>query len=94
LANLSRYLHTDAKIRIRDFQDFGNITDIKHQAGITAPTEEFVNSLLVDDADLELWLYLDQILLDLAGQEFTWTELLKQYQVNHKNILEHVLPKT
>ena len=93
LANLSRYLRTDAKIRIRDFQDFGSITNIKHRAGVTAPTEEFVNNLLVNDTDLELWLYLDQILLNLAGQEFTWTELLEHYRVNHKNISEHVLPK-
>jgi hypothetical protein len=35
----------------------------------------------------------DQILLDLAGQEFTWTELLEYYKNNHKNIIEHVLPK-
>jgi hypothetical protein len=50
--------------------------------------------LLKDNHSIELWLYLDQILLELAGQEFTWTELLEYYQRNHKNIIEHVLPKT
>ena len=86
-------MREDAKIRIRDFKDFGNITNINSRAEITPPSKEFVNNLL-DNSEIELWLYLDQILLDLAGQEFTWTELLEYYQRNHKNIIEHVLPKT
>jgi hypothetical protein len=94
LANLSRYLRNDAKIRIRDFENFKKITDIHDTAEVTPPSKQFVNELLANDTDLELWLYLDQILLDLAGQEMTWIELLEYYQTNHKNILEHVLPKT
>jgi hypothetical protein len=93
LANLSRYLRSDAKIRIRDFQDFDRITDIRSRAGVLAPTKEFVNQLL-DDNSLEIWLYLDQILLDLAGNQLTWAELLDHYQKNYKNVIEHVLPKT
>jgi len=92
LANLSRYIRSDAKIRIRDFRNFGNITDFKFRAEITPPTKDFVTELLKNNHDIELWLYLDQILLDLAGQEFTWTELLAHYQRNHKNIIQHVLP--
>jgi hypothetical protein len=94
LANLARYLRSDAKIRIRDFGDFGKVTEFKHRALVIPPTQEFVIKLLATDVTLELWLYLDQILLDLAGQEFTWSELLDYYQSNHKNIIEHVLPKT
>ena len=94
LANLSCHLRSDAKIRIRDFRDFDKITNIRSRAEIVPPTTEFIDRLLTDDTDLELWLYLDQILLDLAGQEFTWSELLDHYQRNHKNIIEHVLPKT
>ena len=93
LANLSRYLRSDAKIRIRDFRDFARITDIRSRAGVSAPSKEFVDQLL-DDRSLDIWLYLDQILLDLAGHELTWTELLDHYQKNYKNIIEHVLPKT
>ena len=92
LANLSRYIRSDAKIRIRDFRNFGNITDFKFRAEITPPTKDFVTELLKNNHDIELWLYLDQILLGLAGQEFTWTELLAHYQRNHKNIIQHVLP--
>ena len=94
LVNLSRYIQSDLKIRIRDFRDFGNITDFKYRADVIPPTKEFVDKLLANNKNLDIWLYLDQILLDLSGQEFTWTELLDYYQSNHKNIIEHVLPKT
>jgi hypothetical protein len=94
LANLSRYLRSDAKIRIRDFKDFDKITDIRSRAGVQAPSKEFVDQLLKDNCSIELWLYLDQILLDLAGSMFTWDELVEYYHCNHKNIIDHVLPKT
>lgn len=94
LANLSRYLRSDTKIRIRDFRDFGKITDINFRAQVTAPTKQFTDELLKHNSNIELWWYLDQILLDLAGQEFTWSKLLVYYQHNHKNIIENVLPKT
>lgn len=93
LANLSRYLRSDTKIRIRDFRDFGKITDINFRAQVTAPTKQFTDELLKHNSNIELWWYLDQILLDLAGQEFTWSKLLVYYQHNHKNIIENVLPK-
>ena len=94
LANLAQYLHNDAKIRLRDFKDFDRITDFKFRALVVPPNQDFVNQLMTHDHSIELWLYLDQILLDLVGQEFTWIELLDYYKNNHKNIIEHVLPKT
>jgi len=92
LANLARYMSSDTKIRFRNFEDLKYITDIHVRAGITPPTKEFVTQLLSNDPGLELWFYLDQILLDLAGKEMTWPELLDYYQTNYKNIIQHVLP--
>lgn len=95
LANLSQYLRDDAKIRLRDFKDFAKIiTHFPERELVTAPTKEFVDQLLSNDPGLDLWLYLDRILLDLAGQEFTWNELLQYYQSHHPDIIQHVLPKT
>lgn len=94
LANLAGYLSDDAKIRLRNFGDFDNITDFHSRALVEPPTPEFAHKLLKDDKQIELWLYLDQILLDLAGKEFTWHELLEYYKTNHENIMQHVLPKT
>ena len=94
LANLARYLGNDTKIRFRNFKDFGAITDFKSRANVTPPNKDFVTELFKENHGIELWLYLDQILLELAGQEFTWVELLEYYQKNYNNIIEHVLPET
>ena len=94
LANLSRYLRSDTKIRLRDFKNFDSITNVKRLPRVVPPSKEFIKQLFADDTGIELWLYLDQILLDLSGSMFTWDELLEYYHCNHKNIIEHVLPKT
>jgi len=94
IANLSQYLRPDAKIRFRDFKDFGEVTEFKHRALVIPPTQEFVIKLLATDVTLELWLYLDQILLNLAGRQLTWLEILDYYKINHPEIIKNVLPKT
>jgi hypothetical protein len=92
LANLSKHLRNDTKIRLRNFNDFGTIADIDFDAFITAPSKEFEEALFKDDTNIELWLFLDQILLDLSGQEMSWSQLLNYYQYKHPDILKHVLP--
>lgn len=94
LANLSQYLNSSTKIRLRDLKTLGAVTAFQDRAKINPPSLTFVNKLLDNDPALELWLYLDQILLDLAGQEFTWPELVNYYKINHSDTLLHVLPKT
>ena len=94
LANLFRYMRSDTKIRLRNFKDFEKIVDCRDRARIIPPTEDFVKRLMKDNHNIELWLFLDQILLDMSGSMFTWNELLEYYQSNHKNVIEHVLPKT
>ena len=91
VANLSCHMHRDAKMRFRNFKEFNNITnlDLNKSAGVSA---EFVDTLFKDDINIELWLFLDQILLDLAGQEMTWSQLLDHYQRNHPDVIKHVLP--
>ena len=93
LANLSRYVRKDAKIRIRDFRDFGNITEFQSRARISPADQQFAKQLLDNNTGLELWLYLDQILLQLAGNEMTWSEILEYYKTNHQDIIQHVLPQ-
>ena len=93
IANLSRYLRKDTKIRLRNFKNFSQITDLNLKPkAVTSPTKQFIEMLFKDDANIELWLYLDQILLDLADQELTWLQLIDHYQHNHPDIIKHVLP--
>lgn len=83
LLNLSRYLSSHTKIRIRDFKDFGHIVEDNHRAHIKPSDDEFRQKLLSNNIGLELWLFLDQILLDLAGTEMTWAEILDHYRTAH-----------
>ena len=93
IANLSRYLHGDAKIRFRNFQNFGKVARINAKpVGVTAPSDKFIKTLFNDDANIELWLYLDQILLNLADREMTWQQVLDHYDSNYPEIIKHVLP--
>ena len=94
LANLSRYLKLNAKIRIRDLREFDKVTNFKDRALIDPPGQDFVKKLLTDNSSMELWWYLDQILLELAGNQLTWHEILDHYKVNHPDIINYVLPKT
>lgn len=94
LANLSQYLHKDAKIRFRNFKDFSKIVEFDSDADIVRPTPEFIKKLFESNSELDFWLFLDQILLNLAGQELTWTELMQYYKNNYPDIIKHVLPKT
>ncbi len=94
LANLSCYLKLSAKIRIRDFRELGKVTNFKDRALINPPRQDFVKKLLTDNSSMVLWWYLDQILLELAGNQLTWHEILDHYKVNHPDIISYVLPKT
>jgi len=94
IANLNQHLRPDAKIRFKDFQNFNTVTNFQSRALINPPTQDFVKKLLADDPALELWLLVDQILLDLIGQQLTWQELVDHYKINHPDIIKHVLPTT
>jgi len=90
LLNLSRYLSPHTKLRIRDFKDFGIIVEDHDRADIIPSNDEFRQKLLSNNTGLELWLFLDQILLDLAGSEMTWLELLDHYQTKHTTTFDLV----
>jgi len=90
LLNLSRYLSPHTKLRIRDFKDFGSIVEDHDRADIIPSNDEFRQKLLSNNTGLELWLFLDQILLDLAGSEMTWSELLDHYQTKHTTTFDLV----
>lgn len=88
LINLSRYLSPDTKIRLRDFRKFDLITDYKNSAGIISYENNFKEKLLDNHPEMELWFYVDQILLDLAGSEMTWQEIIIHYQTTHQKTFD------
>ena len=94
LANLSKHIGFNTKIRLRNFASIGSVIDWNDKAAIVPPTDQFIQHLFEDDKIIELYLFLDQILLDLSGNEFTWSELIEYYRTNHAFVIDHVLSKT
>ena len=92
IANLSRYMRSDAKIRFHTFDNFSSVVDIKVDGFVDVPSLQLMQDLFDNDQGIELWLFLDQILLNLAGQEFTWEALLHYLKETYPNIIHHVLP--
>ena len=91
LLNLSRYISPHTKIRIRDFKDFALIAHGENNRATIVPSDsDFEKKLLDNNIGLETWLFLDQILLDLAGEEMTWTEILDHYRTTHPAIFDLV----
>jgi hypothetical protein len=88
ILNLSRYLEPHTKIRIRDFDDFDIISTDIHRAGVVPSDDDFKKKLLDNNKGMEFWLFLDRILLNLAGQEMTWTEILNYYKNTHKSTFD------
>ena len=94
LENLSKHIGSNTKIRLRNFEDIGSVVAWNDKAGVVPLTDQFMHHLFEDDEIIELYLFLDQILLDLVGNEFTWSELVEYYRSNHAFVIDHVLPKT
>jgi hypothetical protein len=105
LINLSRYLSTHTQLRIRNLRDLKYATSYMERPKNYSLSQDFAGKLLNDDPDMELWFFLDQILLDLAGHTFTWPQIVDHYRTKHSDIwtqvisglpqiMQNVLPKT
>ena len=105
LLNLSRYLTPGTQLRIRNFKDLKNATTYMEGPKINKLSQDFAEKLLCDDPNIELWFFVDQILLELAGHTLTWPQILDHYQTRHSDtwnlmisslpqIMRNVLPKT
>jgi hypothetical protein len=106
LLNLARYSNPNVLIRLEHYCDISKLTNHWSDAGITRPTTEFLKKIeQFNWKQLELYLYLDQILFDRIGQELTLKDLMhilkNQYPELHKlvfgktiDLVNYVLPST
>jgi hypothetical protein len=105
LLNLARFSCRDTLVTFSPMTEISQLTDLNHRAEIEPITDELkekINSF--DWSKLELYLYLDQILLDHIGQTIKLSELIDHVQTNHSTLyklvfqptlnIANVLPKT
>lgn len=77
IINLSRFIRNDCKLKIRNFSTIGNITKHNSKAGIQAATDSDIMQFKQKmHPDIELFLFLDQMILDMADQEYTFLQML------------------
>lgn len=89
LVNLSRFCNVDAKLRLRNFQDIANITKHNSDAGITKPSNDFVQKVLANtDEDIKLWWFLDQMLQDLNGANLTFRQVIEHVKQHPSGVYD------
>ena len=77
LMNLVRYAGKDVKLKFEPMSNISNLTNIRSGPRIIAPNEELLEKLKqFNYQQLELYFYLDQLLIDSIGQTLTWQELI------------------
>jgi hypothetical protein len=67
-----------------------------HQhADITPPTLQFLRDIEEFNwSQLDLYFYLDQLLVDRIGQSLTYNELIKDIQTNHRELFDLIFKPT
>lgn len=92
--NLSRYLADDTILRFRKFNEVKNLTSYNIKAGITPADQKFEQKVKqMMQSDLELYLFLDQMLLDFSGQEFTFNTLKHKLQTHPSDCYTSVIER-
>lgn len=77
LVNLARYFGKDVALDLRSMDDIQALAAINDDALVKPPTREFLNDIKEFDwKKLEVYFFLDQILVDLIGQTVTFEDIL------------------
>lgn len=95
LLNLARFIGEDAKIKLCHMTDISKLTDVHSDAGIIPMNaQDKIEMENLDWAKLELFVYLDQILIDHIGQTMSIKEILQHVKQNHSELYKLIFQKT
>ena len=93
LINLARY--SQAPLKFQHMNDIGRLTSCVTRAGITPPTKEFLESIQnFPWSQLELYFFLDQLLIERIGTQTTFVDLVNDIKTTHYNLYELIFEKT
>lgn len=95
LIHLAQHIDSKTKIILKDFEDVGNYVTIHHNAGIEHMHPEVEASIKSFNKDkLDLYYYLDEVLIQRLGGVFTVRELLQDVKNNQPELYELVFGPT
>jgi len=93
LINLARY--SRSPIKFQHMNDISQLTPHVTRAGIDPPTAEFLQSIQEFPWDqLELYFFLDQLLIERIGTEITFLELIHSIKNTHKDLYNLIFEQT
>jgi hypothetical protein len=95
LVNLNRYLHPTTQLRLCSMSDIDELANMNYRAEVEPPSSEFLESIKDFNWNkLDLYFYLDQVLIDHIGQTVTFSELIKNLRIKHSNLYDLIFKKT
>ena len=69
--------------------------NMNYHADVTPPTQEFLKDIEEFNwSQLELYFYLDQLLIDRIGKVLTYNELIHDIQKNHTDLYDLIFKPT
>jgi len=95
LLNLARFSGHDTLVTFSPMAEISQLTDLNHRADvepITNQLREKINSF--NWSKLELYYYLDDILMGFVGKTISLYDLIKYVQTDHSDLYKLVFQKT
>jgi hypothetical protein len=95
LINLNRFINPEVKLVLEPISEITKFANINYRGDVIPPTPEFLKEISeLNWSQLELYFYLDQLLVDRIGQVLTYNELIKDIQTNHREIYDLIFKPT
>lgn len=95
LLNLARFVGSDARVSLCSVEQISQLTTRHSRAEVEPLTPQLQQQIeKFDWSKLELYFYLDQILVDQIGQTVKISDLIRNVRNNHKELYELVFQKT
>ena len=95
LINLARYINPTTPIQIKSMSSISEIANMHFDADVLPPTPDFLS--IIENFNwkqLELYFFLDQLLLDKVGSQLTVTQLFEEIQDKHSELYNLIFKKT
>lgn len=93
LINLARY--SQAPLKFQHIDDISQLTPCVTRAGVTPPTQDFLQSIEnFPWRQLELYFFLDQLLIERIGTQTTFVDLVEDIKTAHPDLYELIFERT
>jgi len=95
LLNLAQFSRDDTLVTFCDIADIGLLTSRHSHAEVDPLTDELQQRIdSFDWSKVELYFYLDQLLLDYIGKTVTIREVIADIKTNHSELYDLIFQKT